>query len=124
MLLPVPLFVAPSEPAPLIKPPVSLFEQALNAGDLQLIHQRAQQRALEQCLTSNAPAIRLYPPSYSFGRIIFFQETPCFTLLQVTLSGVESLPHWLPLQRISNQIHRDSAVKTAGLHHRSGDVRF
>jgi len=103
MLLPVPLFAAPSVPAPLIKPPVSIPEQALNLGDRQLIHQQEQQRALEQRLTSNAPDVRLSPPSGSFGHIIFPQETPCFTLSRITLSGTDSLPHWLPLQRISNQ---------------------
>ena len=124
MLLPVPVFAAPSEPAPLIKPSVSLSEQALNAGNLQLTHQQEQQLALEQHLTFNAPAVRLSPPSDSFGRIIFPQETPCFTLLRATLSGTDSLLHWLPLQHINNQAHRDSAVKTAGLHQRSGDVRL
>jgi hemolysin activation/secretion protein len=78
-------------------------ERALTAGDRQLIHQQEQQRALEQRLTPNAPDVRLSPPSDSFGRIIFPQETPCFTISQVTLSGTDTLPHWLPLQHISNQ---------------------
>nr|WP_238486026.1 ShlB/FhaC/HecB family hemolysin secretion/activation protein [Rahnella perminowiae] len=75
----------------------------MTAGDRQLIHQQEQQRALEQRLIPNAPDVRLSPPSGSFGRIIFPQETPCFTISQVTLSGTDTLPHWLPLQHISNQ---------------------
>ncbi|WP_434150981.1 ShlB/FhaC/HecB family hemolysin secretion/activation protein [Pantoea agglomerans] len=78
-------------------------EQALIAGDRQLIHQQEQQRALEQRLTPGAPDVRLSPPSESSGRIIFPHETPCFTLSRVTLSGIDALPQWLPLQRISNQ---------------------
>lgn len=104
----LPLFAAPEIPAPLINSAVPNVagnnpERALTAGDRQLIHQQEQQRALEQRLTPNAPDVRLSPPSDSFGRIIFPQETPCFTISQVTLSGTDTLPHWLPLQHISNQ---------------------
>lgn len=73
------------------------------AGDQQFIHQQEQQRALQQRLAPDAPDVRLSPPASSFGRINFPQETPCFTLSQVRLSGTEALPHWLPLQHISNQ---------------------
>lgn len=107
-LLPLPLFAAPIEPSPLIKPSVPIAgrnasEQALNAGDRQLMHQQEQQRALEQRLTPNAPDVRLSPPSGNFGRIIFPQETPCFAISQVILSGTDTLPRWLPLQHISDQ---------------------
>lgn len=104
----LPLFAAPEVPPPQINSVVPNAagnnpERALTAGDQQLIHQQEQQRALEQRLTPNAPDVRLSPPSDSFGRIIFPQETPCFTISQVTLSGTDTLPYWLPLQRISNQ---------------------
>lgn len=104
----LPLFAAPEGSTSLINSAVSNVagnnpERALTAGDRQLIHQQEQQRALEQRLTPNAPDVRLSPPSGSFGRIIFPKETPCFTISQVTLSGTDTLPHWLPLQHISNQ---------------------
>jgi hemolysin activation/secretion protein len=104
----LPLFAAPEGSTSLINSAVPNVagnnpERALTAGDRQLIHQQEQQRALEQRLTPNAPDVRLSPPSGSFGRIIFPKETPCFTISQVTLSGTDTLPHWLPLQHISNQ---------------------
>lgn len=92
------LFIASSYAEPLIGP--SPFREA---GDQQFIHQQEQQRALQQSLIPEAPDVRLAPPVGAFGRINFPQETPCFTLSQVRLSGTEALPHWLPLQRISNQ---------------------
>lgn len=92
------LSIASSYAEPLIGP--SPFREA---GDQQFIHQQEQQRALQQSLTPEVPDVRLAPPVGDFGRINFPQETPCFTLSQVRLSGTEALPHWLPLQRISNQ---------------------
>ncbi|PKB90372.1 ShlB/FhaC/HecB family hemolysin secretion/activation protein [Ewingella americana] len=90
--------MASSYAEPLIGP--SPFREA---GDQQFIYQQEQQRALQQSLTPEVPDVRLAPPVGDFGRINFPQETPCFTLSQVRLSGTEALPHWLPLQRISNQ---------------------
>jgi hemolysin activation/secretion protein len=92
------LFIASSYAEPLIGP--SPFREA---GDQQFIHQQEQQRALQESLTPEAPDVRLAPPVSALGRINFPQETPCFTLSQVRLSGTDSLPHWLPLQHISNQ---------------------
>ena len=94
---------APAPPGPWVKPPVAGPSRTPNVGDRELIHQQEQQRALEQRLNPNAPEVRLSPPAGNFGRIIFPQETPCFAISQVILSGTETLPHWLPLQRISNQ---------------------
>ncbi|CCG86125.1 Hemolysin activator protein precursor [Erwinia piriflorinigrans CFBP 5888] len=72
-------------------------------ADRQFNHQQEQQRALQDRLNPPAPDIRLSPPSASFGRIVFPQETPCFPISQVILSGTDALPHWLPLQHISQQ---------------------
>ncbi len=94
---------APVPPTLWVKPPVAGAGRTPNVGDRELIHQQEQQRALELRLTPNAPEVRLSPPAGNFGRIIFPQETPCFAISQVILSGTETLPHWLPLQRISNQ---------------------
>ncbi|MGC6389878.1 ShlB/FhaC/HecB family hemolysin secretion/activation protein [Ewingella sp. S1.OA.A_B6] len=75
----------------------------ISDGSQQFIHQQEQQRALEQQLIPQKPDVRLSPPSSGFGRIVFPIETPCFTISQVTLTGTDALPHWLPLQRIANQ---------------------
>lgn len=85
-------------------------EHVLSAGDRQLIHQEQQQQVLEQRLTPEAPDVRLSRPSGFFGRIIFPQETPCFAIPQVTLSGSDTLPHWLPLQRSSAVAIRHSVT--------------
>lgn len=69
----------------------------------QLIQQQQRQRALEQQLLPPTPDVRLLPPTSRLGRLDFPQETPCFRIDQVVLSGQEALPHWLPLQRIANQ---------------------
>ncbi len=103
ILLPLPVLSSPAASSLLVSPSVSGPGKTPNAGDRQLIHQQEQQRALEQRLTPNAPEVRLSSPVSSFGRIIFPQETPCFAISQVILSGTDRLPHWLPLQRISNQ---------------------
>ena len=102
-LLSLPVLSAPSNPSLLVSPAVSGSGKMTDAGDRQFIHQQEQQRALEQRLTPNAPEVRLSAPVSSFGRISFPQETPCFAISQVILSGTDSLPHWLPLQRIGNQ---------------------
>jgi hemolysin activation/secretion protein len=69
----------------------------------QLIQQQQRQRALEQQLLPPTPDVRLLPPASRLGSLVFPQETPCFRIDQVVLSGQEALPHWLPLQRIANQ---------------------
>lgn len=102
-LLSLPVLSAPAAPSLLVSPAGSGSGKITDAGDRQFIHQQEQQRALEQRLTPNAPEVRLSAPVSSFGRISFPQETPCFAISQVILSGADSLPHWLPLQRISNQ---------------------
>lgn len=102
-LLSLSVFAAPAALTPLPGATAAGAEQALNTGDRQFIHQQEQQRALEQRLAPNAPDVRLSPPAGGFGRIIFPKETPCFAISQVILSGIDTLPHWLPLQRISNQ---------------------
>lgn len=108
--LPLPLLAAPELRPSLINSTVPNVvgnppKRTLPPGDQQFIHQQEQQRALEQRLTPNAPDVRFYPPFDSFGRIIFLRETPCFTISQITLAGTDTLPHWLPLQHISNQAH-------------------
>ncbi|PVZ87802.1 hypothetical protein C9426_09330 [Serratia sp. S1B] len=69
----------------------------------QLIQQQQRQRALEQQLLPPTPDVRLLPPASRVGSLAFPQESPCFRIDQVVLSGHEALPRWLPLQRLANQ---------------------
>lgn len=71
--------------------------------DNQFIIQQQRQKALEQQLTPPVPDVRLSEPSSSFGKIAFPVETPCFPIRNVTLTGQDTLPRWLPLQRIADQ---------------------
>lgn len=94
---------AETAPVAATLPAKPLPDALIGQGDQQLIHQQDQQRALQNRLKPQAPDIRLSAPSGNVGHLRFAQETPCFTLTRVTLSGTDALPHWLPLQRISHQ---------------------
>lgn len=72
-------------------------------GDQQFIHQQQQQDALEEKFGARAPDVRLSTPAAPVGKLTFPQETPCFDIQQVTVSGAGSLPHWLPLQRMAGE---------------------
>lgn len=81
---------------------VSPIAVATNNNE-QVILQQQRQRALEQQLLPPTPDVRLLPPASRLGRLAFPQETPCFIIERVELSGQEALPRWLPLQHIANQ---------------------
>ncbi|MBC8951255.1 HecB [Xenorhabdus sp. TS4] len=66
-------------------------------------YQQQQQQALEQRLEAKAPTVRLSDDTPSASNLKFSKEFPCFVIHQVTLSGQEDLPHWLPLQRLADQ---------------------
>ncbi|MTD39197.1 ShlB/FhaC/HecB family hemolysin secretion/activation protein [Erwinia sp. CPCC 100877] len=72
-------------------------------GDEPFIQQQQRQQVLEQKLTPQAPDVHLSTPAGAFGHITFPNETPCFTIHDVTLTGDDELPHWLPLQRLADQ---------------------
>ncbi|MGV2879384.1 ShlB/FhaC/HecB family hemolysin secretion/activation protein [Pantoea vagans] len=72
-------------------------------GDEQLQHQQAQQKARQQRLMPQVPDVRLSETVPSPSRLKFPQETPCFVIQKVSLSGQEALPHWVPLQRLASQ---------------------
>ncbi|WP_082212578.1 ShlB/FhaC/HecB family hemolysin secretion/activation protein [Erwinia sp. 9145] len=76
---------------------------SLALSDEPLIQQQQRQKALEQQLMPPAPDVRLSTSTPDPRRIIFPQEPPCFPIDRVLLSGKDALPHWLPLQRLSNQ---------------------
>lgn len=83
--------------------PALLMVSPLALADEQLILQQQRQKALEQQLLPPTPDIRLQPKVDQSGKLAFPQETPCFHIDQVVLSGKDALPHWLPLQRMANQ---------------------
>lgn len=83
---------------------LSLSATAVAApADEQFILQQQRQQALEAQLTPQAPDIRLQPPAEKAIATAFPAETPCFVIHDVTLSGQEALPHWLPLQRLADR---------------------
>jgi len=72
-------------------------------GDEQLQHQQEQQKARQQRLMPQVPDVRLSETVPAPSHLTFPQETPCFVIQQVSLSGQEALPHWVPLQRLASQ---------------------
>ncbi|WP_426575649.1 ShlB/FhaC/HecB family hemolysin secretion/activation protein (plasmid) [Xenorhabdus stockiae] len=89
------------------------------ADDQSLIHQQQQQQAQEQRLEARPPRVNLsddaVPPG-TFSPLVFPKESPCFDIRQVTLSGREALPHWVPLQRLADQaVGRCLGTKGIGL---------
>ncbi|EMM6764214.1 ShlB/FhaC/HecB family hemolysin secretion/activation protein [Pluralibacter gergoviae] len=76
--------------------------QAAPFIDQQQQHIKSQQSAKEAQLTPDAPDISLNesPPPDADGP--FPQETPCFSIDRVRLTGREAFPHWFPAQRIAD----------------------
>lgn len=74
------------------------------AGDAEAHFQQnsQQQQAQQTRFGAHAPDISLSADAPS-RPLIFPQETPCFVIRQVTLSGTERLPRWVPLQRLANR---------------------
>ncbi|VTP83410.1 POTRA domain, ShlB-type [Leclercia adecarboxylata] len=84
---------------------LSLSSTAVAApADAQFILQQQRQQALEAQLTPQTPDVRLPSPANSEDSGEFAAETPCFTIHDVTLSGQDAFPHWVPLQRMANQV--------------------
>ncbi|NIY48075.1 ShlB/FhaC/HecB family hemolysin secretion/activation protein [Cedecea colo] len=79
------------------------FSAGAVPGDEQFILQNQRQQALEEQLTPSTPDIRLSTSDVASGKLTLPAETPCFPVQHVELSGHDSLPHWLPLQRLANQ---------------------
>ncbi len=84
---------------------LSLSSTAVAApADAQFILQQQRQQALEAQLTPQTPDVRLPSPARSDDSGEFAAETPCFTIHDITLSGQDAFPHWVPLQRMANQV--------------------
>ncbi len=71
--------------------------------DQYLINQQQRQRALQQSVTPQSPDVRLSQPGGRSKYLRFPQETRCFMLSEVKISGVDTLPFWLHLNHISRQ---------------------
>lgn len=67
------------------------------------IIQQQRQEALEQRLMPSKPDIYFPQPSGLLTQTGFPNESPCFHIKQVVLSGVDALPHWLPAQKIAER---------------------
>lgn len=64
--------------------------------------QTQQQQAQQQQFEAKAPDVSLLPPVVK-TQLKFPTETPCFTIERVSIMGQESLPNWVPIQRLANQ---------------------
>lgn len=83
---------------------INSFSTWAELRDAPFIRQQEQQQALEQQITPPTPDVHLSPPpSSDIGLNTFPQETPCFPIKQVILTGRQQLPLWLPLQSLANQ---------------------
>ncbi|WP_432652757.1 ShlB/FhaC/HecB family hemolysin secretion/activation protein [Providencia vermicola] len=64
--------------------------------------QTQQQQAQQQQFEAKAPDVSLLTP-IAKTQLQFPEETPCFVIGQVEITGQEGLPHWVPVQRLANQ---------------------
>lgn len=83
--------------------PVASAAPEKPVSELPFIRQQQQQDALDAQFGARAPDVRLAVPVTASGQRIFPPETPCFDIQRVIVSGTDSLPHWLPLQRLANE---------------------
>lgn len=65
-------------------------------------HQNQQQQAQQQQFEAKAPDVSLSAP-ITQTQLQFPPETPCFVIQQVSITGQEGLPHWVPVQRLADQ---------------------
>ncbi|MGO2345563.1 MAG: ShlB/FhaC/HecB family hemolysin secretion/activation protein [Providencia sp.] len=72
-----------------------------NTDDL-FNRQTQQQQAQQQQFEAKAPDVSLSTP-IAKAQLQFPDENPCFKIEQVSITGQEALPHWVPVQRLANQ---------------------
>lgn len=72
-------------------------------GDGQFILQQQRQQALEAQLNPPVPDVRLATTVEDGASAAFPDESPCFVIHDITLTGQEALPPWLPLQRLADR---------------------
>lgn len=81
---------------------ISCGAEAAPFIDQQQQHIQAQQSAKEAQLTPEAPDITLNDKPQPDADGPFPQETPCFPIRRVQLTGRDAFPHWFPAQRIAD----------------------
>lgn len=65
--------------------------------------QTQRQKALDKQLMPPVPDVQLSVPGGTSSGGIFPDENPCFMIEQVSVTGRETLPHWVPVQRLADQ---------------------
>lgn len=83
--------------------------------------QTQQQQAQQQQFEAKAPDVSLSAPIIK-SQLQFPQETPCFMIDQVSVTGQEALPHWVPVQRLANQAV-DHCLGVQGINHLVSDIQ-
>lgn len=66
-----------------------------------LRQQIRQQQEQQQAFEAKAPNVSLSDP-ITASPLAFPDESPCFTIEHVSITGQERLPHWVPIQRLAN----------------------
>lgn len=93
------------------KPLITLWLCVFSAGadplrpentDTLFNHNMQQQQEQQKQLEAKSPDVYLSPPVVNTS-LHFPEEHPCFVIDSVTMRGRESLPDWVPLQRLANQ---------------------
>lgn len=82
--------------------------------------QTQQQQAQQQQFDAKAPDVSLLPPVVK-TQLKFPTETPCFTIEHVSITGQESLPHWVPIKRLANQAI-GHCIGVEGINHLVTDI--
>ncbi|MEI9747950.1 ShlB/FhaC/HecB family hemolysin secretion/activation protein [Moellerella wisconsensis] len=83
--------------------------------------QRQQQQAQQQQFDAKVPNVTLSDP-VTKSRLQFPDERPCFTIDRVSITGQESLPHWVPIQCLANQAV-GHCVGVKGINHLVTDMQ-
>lgn len=81
---------------------IACSTQAAPFIDQQQQHIKSQQSAKEAQLTPDAPDIMLKESPYPDADGPFPQETPCFAIEHVRVTGRDAFPRWFPVQRIAD----------------------
>lgn len=88
----------------LLMPVMGYCASALNQiSDQQVINQQERQKALEEQLSPPTPDVRFTLSAGSSDIDQFPQETPCFNISNVELSGSPYMTEWLFLRHITQQ---------------------
>lgn len=84
----------------------ALFSQPTKATTSQsVLHQQAQQKALQEKLVPATPDVRLAPGKPRENTSFTFPaESPCFPLTNIDIQGREEFPHWVPFSSFTQRV--------------------